>query len=69
MAPPLLATVAAMGMSNGTARVFGDAAGYAPAGAALLNGALGNDKADALATAALDLASLPDVGKLTNLAA
>lgn len=69
MAPPLLATVAAMGMGNGTARVFGDAAVYAPAGAALLNGALGNDKADALATAALDLASLPDVGKLTNLAA
>ena len=29
---------------------------------------LGADKAAALATAALDLASLPDVGKLTNLA-
>ena len=42
VAPPLLATVAAMGMGNGTARVFGDAAGYAPAGAALLNGALGH---------------------------
>ena len=42
VAPPLLATVAAMGMGNGTARVFGDAASYAPAGAALLNGALGH---------------------------
>ena len=42
VAPPLLATVAAMGMGNGAARVFGDAAGYAPAGAALLNGALGH---------------------------
>lgn len=40
VAPPLLATVAAMGLDNGTARVFGDPAGYAPAGAALLNGAL-----------------------------
>ena len=42
VAPSLLATVAAMGMDNGNARVFGDAATYAPAGAALLNGALGH---------------------------
>ena len=42
VAPPLLATVDAMGLGNGAARVFGDAATYAPAGAALLNGALGH---------------------------
>ncbi len=40
VAPPLLATVSAMGLHNGAARVFGDPASYAPAGAALLNGAL-----------------------------
>ncbi|QPI75270.1 MmgE/PrpD family protein [Sphingobium sp. Cam5-1] len=39
VAPPLLATVSAMGLTNGAARVFGDPASYAPAGAALLNGA------------------------------
>lgn len=42
VAPALLATVSAMGLGNGAAWVFGDAAGYAPAGAALLNGALGH---------------------------
>ena len=40
VAPPLLATVETLGLNNGRARVFGDPAGYAPAGAALLNGAL-----------------------------
>ena len=42
VAPALLATVSAMGLGNGAARVFGDAAGYAPAGAALLNGDSGS---------------------------
>lgn len=40
--PPLLATVEAMGLRHGSARVFGDAGSYAPAGGALLNGALGH---------------------------
>lgn len=40
VAPPLLATVDALGLGNGAARVFGDASGYAPAGAAFLNSAL-----------------------------
>jgi 2-methylcitrate dehydratase PrpD len=38
--PAFLATVRAMGMATGNAGVFGDAARYAPAGAAFLNGAL-----------------------------
>lgn len=42
IAPPLLATVGTLGLQSGTARVFGDPGGYAPAGAALLNGALGH---------------------------
>ena len=42
VAPALLSTVSAMGLDTGTARVFGDAASYGPAGAALLNGALGH---------------------------
>ena len=42
VAPPLLATVEALGMGGGPARVFGDVRGYTPAGAAWLNGALGH---------------------------
>ncbi|MBV9735752.1 MAG: MmgE/PrpD family protein [Acidisphaera sp.] len=38
--PALLAAVRALGLGAGSAGVFGDAARYAPAGAALLNGAL-----------------------------
>ena len=38
--PSFLAAVRAMGMAAGNAGVFGDAARYTPAGAALLNGAL-----------------------------
>jgi len=38
--PALLAAVRALGLSGGTASVFGDAARYTPAGAALMNGAL-----------------------------
>ncbi len=38
--PSLLAAVRAMGMAAGNSGVFGDAARYTPAGAALLNGAL-----------------------------
>jgi 2-methylcitrate dehydratase PrpD len=38
--PPLLAAVQALGLATGEAGVFGDGACYAPAGAALLNGAL-----------------------------
>lgn len=38
--PPLLAAVRALGLHHGTALVFGDPAGYAPAGAALLNATL-----------------------------
>lgn len=38
----LLNAVEALGLGIGKARVFGDPAGYAPAGAALLNGALGH---------------------------
>ena len=37
--PPLIAAVRAMGLGNGQAAVFGEAARFAPAGAALLNGA------------------------------
>jgi 2-methylcitrate dehydratase PrpD len=37
---PLLASVRALGLAQGTARVMGEPAGFAPAGAALLNGAL-----------------------------
>ncbi len=40
--PALLNTVASLGLSNGTARVFGDSVPYSPSGAALLNGALGH---------------------------
>ena len=40
--PALLAAVAALGLGAGTAGVFGDVAGYAPAGAALVNGTLGH---------------------------
>ncbi len=39
---PLLATVRALGMAAGNSGVFGDCARYTPAGAALLNGALGH---------------------------
>lgn len=38
--PALLAAARALGLSAGNAAVFGDAAGYTPAGAALLNGTL-----------------------------
>lgn len=38
--PPLLAAIRALGLDHGSARVFGDDAGYAPAGAALLNATL-----------------------------
>jgi 2-methylcitrate dehydratase PrpD len=38
--PPLLAAVAALGLGAGKARVFADPQGYAPAGAALVNGSL-----------------------------
>ncbi len=40
--PALLAGVRALGLGVGNAGVFGDAARYAPAGAALINGALGH---------------------------
>jgi 2-methylcitrate dehydratase PrpD len=40
--PPLLAAVRSLGLSAGNAGVLGDAARYTPAGAALLNGALGH---------------------------
>ena len=40
--PPLLAAVRALGLAAGNAAVFGDTARYTPAGAALLNGALGH---------------------------
>lgn len=39
---PLLAAVRALGMAAGSSGVFGDCARYTPAGAALLNGALGH---------------------------
>ena len=39
---PLLAAVRALGMAAGSGGVFGDCARYTPAGAALLNGALGH---------------------------
>lgn len=39
---PLLAAVRALGMAAGNGGVFGDCARYTPAGAALLNGALGH---------------------------
>ena len=38
--PPLLAAANALGLGQGSARVFADANGYAPAGAALINGSL-----------------------------
>lgn len=38
--PALLSSVKAMGLGTGTARVFGDPAGYSPAGAALVNSTL-----------------------------
>lgn len=40
--PPMLAAVRALGMAAGNSGVFGDNARYTPAGAALLNGALGH---------------------------
>jgi len=40
--PALLSAAAALGMAGGTCAVFGDRARYTPAGAALLNGALGH---------------------------
>ena len=40
--PSLIATTQAVGWNVGSVRVFGDAAGYGPAGAAFLNGALGH---------------------------
>ncbi|HUC16283.1 MAG TPA: MmgE/PrpD family protein [Acetobacteraceae bacterium] len=40
--PALLAGARALGLGAGNAGVFGDAARYAPAGAALINGALGH---------------------------
>ena len=40
--PSLLAATRALGLGTGTSCVFGDAARYSPAGAALLNGALGH---------------------------
>jgi 2-methylcitrate dehydratase PrpD len=40
--PSLLAAVEALGLAAGEARVFGDPRSYGPAGAALLNGALGH---------------------------
>jgi 2-methylcitrate dehydratase PrpD len=40
--PALLAGARALGMAGGRFGVFGDAAGYSPLGAALLNGALGH---------------------------
>ena len=40
--PALLTAVGELGMADGHAGVFGDAARYTPAGAALLNGALGH---------------------------
>ena len=39
---PLLAAARALGLASGNAAVFGDTASYTPAGAALLNGALGH---------------------------
>lgn len=38
--PAMMAAVDALGLAHGQASVFGDAGGYAPAGAALVNGAL-----------------------------
>ena len=40
--PALLAAVKALGLGQGQCGVFGDAARYSPAGAALINGALGH---------------------------
>jgi 2-methylcitrate dehydratase PrpD len=40
--PALIAAVAALGLAHGPARVFADPQGYAPAGAALVNGVLGH---------------------------
>jgi 2-methylcitrate dehydratase PrpD len=38
--PPMVAAAARLGLANGACTVIGDAAGYAPAGAAMLNGTL-----------------------------
>jgi 2-methylcitrate dehydratase PrpD len=38
--PPMVAAAGRLGLSNGTCTVIGDAAGYTPAGAAMLNGTL-----------------------------
>ena len=40
--PALLAAVQALGLGNGSARVFADPSGYAPAGGALINAVLGH---------------------------
>jgi 2-methylcitrate dehydratase PrpD len=40
--PALLSAVASLGLGHGEARVFSDAATYAPCGAALINGTLGH---------------------------
>ena len=40
--PALIAAVEALGLASGTSRVFADARGYAPAGAALVNAVLGH---------------------------
>ncbi len=40
--PALLSAARALGLAQGSAAVFGDPSGYAPAGAAFLNGALGH---------------------------
>jgi 2-methylcitrate dehydratase PrpD len=40
--PALLAAVAALGLAEGSARIFADDRGYAPAGAALVNAVLGH---------------------------
>lgn len=52
---PLVAAIRAMGLGAGTSTVFGDTDGYTPAGAALMNGALGHslDFDDTHAEAAL----------------
>jgi 2-methylcitrate dehydratase PrpD len=38
--PPMIAAAARLGLANGACTVIGDATGYAPAGAAMLNGTL-----------------------------
>ena len=38
--PPMLAAVSRIGLASGACTVIGDSAGYAPAGAAMVNGTL-----------------------------